>query len=110
VGPACSIVERQCRLQVSPACAAAVPGPVHLSFSRAGWFCRLGRLALRRPVSVLRFRLQCTLWLGWPCHSPVVLMWSPYRSSEPGRWAVSRLQMYLLHWHRVQRPLGRPIT
>ena len=33
---------------------------LYLSFSRAGWFCRFGLLADRRPVSVLRFKLQCT--------------------------------------------------
>jgi hypothetical protein len=47
-----------------PPCCVLVPGAplltLYLSFSRAGWFCRLGRRALRRPVSVFRFRLHAS--------------------------------------------------
>ena len=33
---------------------------LHLSFSRAGWFCKFGFLQESRPVVVLRFIEACT--------------------------------------------------
>lgn len=36
------------------------PPTLYRSFSSAGWFCRLGRRADSRPVSVLMLREQCT--------------------------------------------------
>lgn len=60
-------------LQVPQSRSAPLPLPPHtlyLSFSKAGWFCRLGRLADRRPVSVLRLSEQCTRCTATPPPSP----------------------------------------
>jgi hypothetical protein len=52
--------EHDCRKQHQGVEESRPARTLYLSFSCAGWFCRLGRRADRRPVSVLRFSEQCT--------------------------------------------------
>ena len=77
------------RLPTMLSCTRMLPAGViglltlYLSFSRAGWFCRLGLRADSRPVSVLMLRLQwmrsrlpwlSTVAISLPCRGLMKLL------------------------------------